>query len=157
MKEVAGRIRVFLKSLPRGRTVSAAETARLLDCPVARVSATFRDFSRRGEIERVGRVRWRYTGVKRLWDGRGEFKPRMLRAMHVKVVFTCSEIAFLSGADASYVRKVIRKLRSEDDVAQIGRKADIRGISESLYRVRNADEFFLKYLTPNTPENAAVK
>ena len=147
------RVRRLLKAKRRWWAVPDVAEATWLDKKQVRL--ILRDMLRRGEVERKEaevprlpreRFLWRHTGKEIRWGGREtrEVSRRVFRAMHVKGVFTPSEVALLSGANLGTVRWLIRRLKEELEC--VGQKENARGGLEKLWRIRHRDRFYRKYV-----------
>ena len=144
---LANKKREHLQSFSRRKTFSAVEVAKALGLSdVSKVNRAFGDFYRRGEIERVSRGRYRYRKIQLKSGIIPVIKQRMLRAMHITGCFTIRKIAMLAEADRKYVTRVVRTLVKEGGVEQVGKKKNIQGAMDKVFRVRNRDAFYLKHV-----------
>jgi hypothetical protein len=113
------------------------------------ITSALRDFCKSGEVRKVqgpgsGVEKAVYEYVaERTW-GFG-VREKVYRAMHVKGLFTVRDIHVLSDAEHSYVCALVRRLIESADIEPAGRAPGPRR-PEAAYRVRNRDDFFLKFV-----------
>lgn len=100
---------------------------------------------RRGELVRCGRGWYEYAPTV-LHNRTAPARRRLHKAMHVKMRFTAREIAMLAGSNLVLARRVTARLRKAGGIEAIGRQKNSNGKWEAVYRVKNGDEFFLKYV-----------
>lgn len=144
----AAKIRHYMQGFARQKRFEQIVVAEEIGLPINAVRHAFRDMQERGEIERVTYGRYRYLSTPRLHLRNAEIKARLMRAMHVKSAFSAREIAVLADAKVDSAYRVIVKLTASEDLEHIGQQKNPRGHTERVFRVRNRDAFFLKYLKP---------
>lgn len=108
------------------------------------VRNVIRELRKTGEFIRVGPSLYRYED-EYAPDG-PKVKRRCYRAMHTKGMFSVREVAILTDADWSYVRRLIRGLVKKGDIEAAGRGRNPRGNTEQAFRVRNRDRFYATYV-----------
>lgn len=104
-----------------------------------KIKDVIKDLLRRGEVSRFDRGRFRYVRE-------GPFGPEILRAMYARREFSVREVSLLSDGHRPTVGKVVRRLVELGDLMPRGRKTSPRGKEERVFRVRDPDAFFLKYV-----------
>ncbi len=123
--------------------------------PWSRVGSVLKDFLASGEVRVVQKGKagkrpgidksstvYEYVGPKLRGFG---VREKVFRAMHVKGLFSVRDVTVLSDAEHSYVCALVRKLIESGDIEAAGRAPGPRR-PEAAYRVRNRDEFFLRYV-----------
>ncbi|MBW1666876.1 MAG: hypothetical protein JRJ66_02255 [Deltaproteobacteria bacterium] len=109
-----------------------------------KLRSVIHDMRKSGEIASIERGVYQY--VEGVSDGRkSDVAERVYRAMHVKGMFTATEISFLSDADGSYVRSLIRKLKNHSEIEQMGTRR-IQGRPVAVFRVKDRDRFYKEYV-----------
>jgi len=113
--------------------------------------SALRDFVRRGEVlpasagpsrkkRFIYNLRWRRRD-------RGEIKARILKAMYVSVIFTTSEIQRFSKAnEASFVKKLTKRLLDQGWIRVVGRRRTATGGWERVYHILDRDRFRLELM-----------
>jgi len=124
---------------------AACIVARELGVPAGLFYHFILPMRRRGEIEKVERGWYRYKKVA-LYQQSPESWPRLFRAMHVKVRFSVREIALLADTYPRLARHPVNLLQRAGEIEIIGRRTTPHKRQETIYRVKNADEFFLKHI-----------
>jgi len=153
---LTARIRKHLGKL--GGDFSACIVARELGIPAQRFYHFILPMRRRGEIEKVGRGWYRYKKAA-LYQQTPGIWPRFFRAMRVKIRFSVREIALLTDTVPCSVRYLVNRLEEAGEVEIIGTQRTPHKKTERVYRVKNADEFFLKHIKTRsqTPEVRSQK
>jgi hypothetical protein len=127
-----------------------ADDLYLADCDAwfrkPQITSALRDFCRSGEVRRISKpgekARYEYV-TERTW-GFG-VREKVYRAMHVKGMFTIRDITVLSDGEHSYVCALVRKLMKAGEIEAAGKAPGPRR-PEAAYRVKNRDQFFLKWV-----------
>lgn len=110
-----------------------------------RVRKVIKALRKSGEIKNVREGLYQYVPGTR--HGRpSEIAERIYRAMHVKGLFSATEVILLSEADNRYTYRVIRRLVGSGDLEEAGSRKNIIGRKEALYRIKHKDDFYLKYI-----------
>jgi hypothetical protein len=146
MKGIAARVRELLQGLPRGQSFSPALAARKTGLTLDQVCHILASFLGRGEVERTRKGRYRYLGAAAIQPRSAPAKQRQFRAMHIRHTFTAGEIALLADAKRDYVYEVIRDLLESGEVEKTGKRKGGRDRLETVYGIRNKDDFFRKHL-----------
>jgi hypothetical protein len=101
------------------------------------------------EIEAIERGKYRARKPITLSEI-GKFKLRILKAMHIKGVFSVSEIVHLTDADKTQVMHFIKKFSLCKQVSECGQRKKHTGHLERVFRVCNRDDFYLKNILNET-------
>lgn len=104
---------------------------------------------RDGEIISVTRGEYRPVGTVKPRDY-GVGKVRILRAIHIKNIFSVNEVVALADVSMRNVQRTVNKLLDAGHIELCGRQKGPSGYPERVFRVRNRDVFYLKYILPNT-------
>lgn len=105
-----------------------------------KLRSVIHDLRKTGEIVSLSRgCYWYIEGIS---GGRtNRVAGRVYRAMHIKGTFTAAEISFLSDAEGSYVRSLIRRLVKDSEIERMGtRRAEGRAVA--VFRVKDKDRFY---------------
>ena len=135
---------------------AACIVARELGVPAGLFYHFILPMRRRGEIEKAERGWYRYK-KKALYQQSPEIWPRLFRAMHVKIRFSVREIALLADIHPHVARYLANRLAEAKEIEIIGTQRTPHKKIEWVYRVKNADEFFLKHVrggSPASPEKS---
>lgn len=151
---LAKRLREYLQKLGPRKRFNPAKIARELGEPGSiRVQDALRDFERRGEVVKLRPGEYLYEGSDMLHIRPANIKPRVMRAIYASGAFTGREIGILSDARKQWVKKLLAKLVDRGDLVVIGRRNIPRkGGVERVFRVKNREDFLLKYI--KGPERA---
>jgi hypothetical protein len=104
---------------------------------------------RRGEVQRIGAGWYQYISPPK--PRQSEFVFQMRKAMHVKIRFSVREIAILADTYPALAQYAVARLRAAGEIEAIGKRRGPQGRKEYVYRVKNRDEFFLKYIRASRP------
>ena len=140
---VRSRINVFDKPL------SAADLReRLPDLGSDQIRAAIDHLILRGEIKAVSKGNYMPAGTVVARDCGGG-KARILKAIHIKGTFSVHEIMALADSETRSTHRILRMLLDLGHIDEIGRKMGPSGHYCRVFRVRNRDEFYLKFILPN--------
>jgi CBS domain-containing protein len=136
VRDAAKNLREFtaLELMTRLNIETGASVKKLRYC--------IRDLRRSGAIKNISRGRYVFVSDPK-W---GMAAKRVMRAMSVSGIFTARDIVTLAECDDSYTRSVIRDLVEDGDLERVGRTKGPNGRTEKTFRVRNSDEFYLKFV-----------
>jgi hypothetical protein len=136
---------------------SACVVARELGVPIIRFYCVLRMMRLRGEITKVpSKPGWYVHHPVDLCRKPSEARPRLYKAMHIKIRFSVQELAMLADTYPKLARYQVNRLRATGEIERIGRQMNPNGKWESIYRVKNRDEFFLKYVKPRIDEKVSA-
>ena len=110
-----------------------------------RVRKVIKALRKAGEIKNVREGLYQYIPGMR-YGRPSEIAKRIYRAMHVKGLFSATEVILLSEADNRYTYRVIRRLMECGDLEEAGTRRNVLNRKEVLFRVRHKDDFYLKYI-----------
>jgi hypothetical protein len=150
---MTARIREHISKIDGPFSVTVA--ARELGIPAWWFYHLILPMKRRGEIEKVERGWYRYKKVAP-YRSSSEIRPRLLRAMRVKIRFSIREIALLADTYPRLTRHLVNRLQQAGEIEAIGFQRTPHKKWESVYRVKNADEFFLKHIKPEVRNQKSV-
>ncbi len=140
------KVRGHISNL-KGKNFSSAEVARALNIAnVTQVQHSFIELQKQGEIERVSYGRYRFIRGKLPILKPDNRKAKIFRAMHIKGLFSASEITVLTEASRDFIYQVIEQLLKSDDLEGVGMRKNLNGRYEKTYRVRHRDEFYKYYV-----------
>ncbi len=152
---LTAKVRGCITGFSNRKTFSASTIARLVEEPNApMVRAVFANLLKRGEIIKKGPGRYSYKGISKLWKKENPVTRRIWRAMHVSRTFSARDIAILAEGRRPFVDKVIRVLVASGEVVAAGKRRNVNGYLETIYRIKARDAFYLKYLLE---EEALIK
>ena len=146
---LTGRIRTWMKER-RGTFTSTryCDDAGLHGSERDRAVKTFRDFLRRGEIERVPdkrNQRQNFYKYNHAWKKpvEGYLKKKILKAMYISVSFAITDIKRLAATDSrSFIDKTAKKLMKDGYLIVIGRRRCGHGAgAELIYHIKDRDKF----------------
>jgi hypothetical protein len=128
---------------------SACVAARELGVGIIRFYHVLGFMRQRGEVEKVkGKPGWHeYRGAE-LSKKPSEARPRLYRAMYVKIRFSVREIAMLADTYPELARYQVDRLLRTGEIERIGRQRLPGRRPEAVYRVRDRDKFFLDHVRP---------
>lgn len=119
------------------------------------VRNAFKDFTDRGEIAllppdkrnlRQDICRYRYNHAWRNAQ-KGVLKPMIFKAMYVSGTFAATDIARLTDQKRDWIDRVIKTLRAQGHIAQVGRRNCAHGAgAENLYHIVNRDRYRLEVM-----------
>jgi hypothetical protein len=110
------------------------------------VRAVFDDLHKRGEIIKKGPGRYSYKGISKLWKKENPVTRRIWRAMHVSRAFSARDVVILADGTRPFVGKMIRVLIASGEVVVVGKRRNVNGYLETIYRIKDRDAFYLKHL-----------
>jgi hypothetical protein len=140
-----GRVREWLAGTD-GRTCSGAEIGRATGLSPRLVQRVIAEMVMRGEVERVCHGRYRYAGHTSSRGANQVVRPRILRAMHTLVTFTCADLVILADAQRDYVERTARRLTEAGQLERVCKKPNSHNVPCWVYRVRHRDEFYLRHV-----------
>ncbi len=151
---LTSKVRDYIKDLPKKKAFSASEVARMIGEPNAlMVQQVFADLIGRGEIIKIEPGRYSYVGVCKLWQKPSPVTWRMLRAMHVSGSFSARDLVTLADGTRNFAYKLICRLEASGEIVPAGKQKNINGCPEKVYRVKDRDAFYLKYLIGSQKKN----
>jgi len=145
---IANKIRESLGAFGTRKSFSVADVQNSTGLTYHQVQSAFRNFLRRGEIARVKLGQYRRLPGDFQPNRPADLKKRLFRAMNARGVFSASDIARLADATVNYAARVIRNLVADGDLEQAGRRKNLNGYHEDIYRVRHSEDFFNKRVLP---------
>lgn len=144
---LTARVRACISGFSKRKTFSASAVAQLIEEPNApMVRAVFANLLKRGEIIKKGPGRYSYKGISKLWQKENPVTKRIWRAMHVSKTFSATDITILADGTKPFADRIIRVLAASGEVVAAGKKRNVNGHLETIYRIKDRDGFYLKHL-----------
>ena len=134
---MAARVRAAVRLMPgpfsRDEIINSMD---LWSRELQTFNTSWLDMRRRGELLQTNDDQYRYNSTA---APQADVKNRMMRAMHVKGVFSAADIKKLTEADLSYVHAVIRRMVKAGELEFTGYYDRVK-----RFRVKNSEKFYLE-------------